>query len=71
MPKVALQEIGLVVYMLFLGLGSLLISYLFPSVFGVGAQAVTRLVLFLLLTDLDDCCCWLFFLCSFVSLVSV
>ena len=23
------------------------------------------------MTDFDDCCCWLFFLCSFVSLVSV
>ena len=56
--------------MLFLGLGSLLICVL--SILGVGAQAVTRRVVFWLIRlTYDDCCCWLFFLCSFVSLVSV
>ena len=30
---------------------------------------MTRLVFFCCSTDFDDCCCWLFFLCSFVSLV--
>ena len=32
---------------------------------------MTRLVFFCCSTDFDDCCCWLFLLCFFVSLVSV
>ena len=32
---------------------------------------MTRLVVFCCSTDFDDCCCWLFFLCSSVSLFFV